>query len=55
MKLNPTGRKFEIEVPVKLDSELLGNVLVKITPDEKIYADAKLLKTYLGKIVHRKS
>ena len=51
VKLNPTGRTFEIDVPVKSGGAVLGNVAVKITPDDKLFADAKLLKTYLGKIM----
>ena len=50
-KLNPTGRTYEIEVPVKLDGARLGDVAIKITADEKLFVDAKLLKTYLGKVV----
>ena len=50
-KLNPTRRNIEIEVPLKADGALLGNVALKITPEDKLFADAKLLKTYLGKIV----
>jgi outer membrane usher protein len=51
MKLNPTGRTIEIEVPLKADGTLLGNVALKIAPDDKLFADAKLLKTYLSKIL----
>ena len=51
MKLNPTGRTYEIEVPVKVDGARLGDIAIKITPDDKIFVDGKLLKTYLGKIV----
>ncbi len=50
VKLNPTNRTIEIEVPLKADGAILGNVALKITPDDKLFADAKLLKTYLGKI-----
>ena len=50
-KLNPTGRTIEIEVPLKVDGALFGNVAIKITPDDKVLADGKLLKTYLGKIL----
>jgi outer membrane usher protein len=51
MKLNPTNRIFEIEVPLKLDGGRLGDVRIKITPDDKLFVDAKSLKTYLGKVV----
>jgi hypothetical protein len=51
IKLNPTPRNIELEVPVKVDGALLGNVAIKITPEDKVLADAKLLKTYLGKIM----
>jgi outer membrane usher protein len=51
MKLNPTKRDIELEVPLKADGALLGNVALKITPEDKLFADAKLLKTYLGKIL----
>ncbi len=37
-------------MPLKLDGARLGDVGIKITPDEKILVDAKLLKIYLGKI-----
>ena len=47
-KLNPTGRDIEMEVPLKLDGARLGDVAIKITADDKIFVDAKLLKTYLG-------
>ena len=50
MKLNPTGRTYEIEVPLKVDGARLGDVGIKITADDKLFVDAKLLKTYLGKI-----
>ena len=48
-RLNPTGRDIEIEVPLKLDGDRLGDVAIKITADDKVFVDAKLLKTYLGK------
>jgi hypothetical protein len=51
IKLNPTGRNMEIEVPVKADGAILGNVAIRITPDDKLLVDAKLLKTYLGKLL----
>jgi hypothetical protein len=50
VKLNPTGRTYEIEVPLKVDGARLGDVGIKITADDKLFVDAKLLKTYLGKI-----
>ena len=50
-RLNPTGRTYEIEVPLKVDGVRLGDVGIKITADEKLFVDAKLLKTYLSKIV----
>ena len=50
MKLNPTGRTYEIEVPLKVDGARLGDVGIKITADDKLFVDSKLLKTYLGKI-----
>ncbi len=49
-KLNPTGRTYEIEVPLKSDGTRLGDVGIKITADDKLFVDAKLMKTYLGKI-----
>ena len=49
VRLNPTGRDIEIEVPLKLDGDRLGDVTIKITADDKLFVDAKLLKTYLGK------
>jgi outer membrane usher protein len=49
VRINPTGRTYEIEVPLKLDDDRLGDVGIKITADDKIFVDAKLLKTYLGK------
>ncbi len=49
VRINPTGRTFEIDVPLKMDGARLGDVGIKLTPDEKIFVDAKLLKTYLGK------
>ena len=50
MKLNPTGRTYEIEVPLKVDGARLGDVGIKITADDKLFVDAQLLKTYLGKV-----
>ena len=50
VKLNPTGRTYEIEVPLKVDGARLGDVGIKITADDKLFVDAKLLKTYLAKI-----
>ncbi len=50
VKLNPTGRTYEIQVPLKVDGARLGDVGIKITADDKLSVDAKLLKTYLGKI-----
>lgn len=50
VRLNPTGRDYEIEVPLKVDGARLGDVGIKITADEKLFVDAKLLKTYLDKI-----
>jgi outer membrane usher protein len=50
-RLNPTGRAIEIEVQLKLDGGRLGDVPIKIDADDKIFVDARLLKTYLGKIV----
>jgi len=50
VKLNPTGRTYEIEVPLKVDGARLGDVGIEITADDKLSVDAKLLKTYLGKI-----
>src|SRR5271157_4250021 len=49
VKLNPTGRTIEMDVPLKLDGDRLGDVAIKITTDDKVFVDAKLLKTYLGK------
>lgn len=49
-KLNPTGRTYEIEVPLKVDGARLGDVGIKITADDQLFVDAKLLKTYLVKI-----
>ena len=51
VKLNPTKRVFEIEVPVKSDGALLGNVGIKITPNDELFVDAKLLKKYLAKVI----
>ncbi len=51
VRINPTGRAIEIEVALKLDGARLGDVPIKIAADEKIFVDAKLLKTYLGRIV----
>ena len=51
VKLNPTKRVFEIEVPVKSDGALLGNVGIKITPADELFVDAKLLKKYLAKVI----
>jgi len=50
VKLNPTGRTYEIEVPLKVDGARLGDVGIEITADDKLFVDSKLLKTYLGKI-----
>ena len=50
VKLNPTGRTYEIAVPLKVDGARLGDVGIKITADDKLFVDAKLLKTYLAKI-----
>ena len=50
VKLNPTGRDYEIDVPLMLDKARLGDVGIKITADDKVFADARLLKTYLGKV-----
>ncbi len=50
VKLNPTGRTYEIEVPLKVDGSRLGDVGIEITADDKLFVDTKLLKTYLGKI-----
>ncbi len=50
VRLNPTGRTYEIEVPLKVDGARLGDVGIEITADEKLFVDAKLLKTYLAKI-----
>ncbi len=50
VKLNPTGRTFEIEVPLKVDGTRLGDVAIKITADDSLFVDVKLLKTYLAKI-----
>jgi outer membrane usher protein len=50
-RINPTGRAIEIEATLKLDGARLGEVPIKISADEKIFVDAMLLKTYLGKIV----
>ncbi len=50
VKLNPTGRTYEIEVPLKVDGARLGDVGIEITADDKLFVDAKLLKTYLAKI-----
>ena len=49
-KLNPTGRTYEIEVPLKADGARLGDVGIKITADDQLFVDAKLLKAYLVKI-----
>lgn len=49
-KLNPTGRTYEIEVPLTIDGARLGDVGIKITPDDKVSVDAKVLKIYLGKV-----
>jgi outer membrane usher protein len=51
MRLNPSNRDYEIEVPLKLDGVRLGDVRIKITPQDKIFVDAKTLRTYLGKTV----
>jgi outer membrane usher protein len=51
IRLNPTNRNYEIEVPLKLDGARLGDVRIKITPQDKVLVDAKTLKTYLGKVV----
>jgi hypothetical protein len=34
VKLNPTGRTYEIEVPLKVDGARLGDVGIKITADD---------------------
>jgi len=50
VKLNPTGRTYEIEVPLKVDGARLGDVGIEITADDKLSVDIKLLQTYLGKV-----
>ena len=50
-RLNPTGRTYEVEVPLTVDGARLGDIAIKITADEKLFVDAKLLKIYLGKIM----
>ena len=49
-KLNPTGRTYEIDVPLKVDGIRLGDVGIRLTSDDKLFVDAKLLRTYLDKI-----
>ena len=51
VKTNPAGRTYEIEVPLKLDGARLGDVPIKITADDKLFIDAKLLRVYLDKVI----
>lgn len=50
-RLNPTGRKVTIPVPVEDQGHALGDVLIQIQPDDSIHVDkASLLERLAGSI-----
>ncbi|MGE0055169.1 MAG: fimbria/pilus outer membrane usher protein [Hyphomicrobium sp.] len=49
-RLNPTGRTVTIPVPLRDQSQVLGDALIQITADDQIFVEKKALLTQVARV-----